>query len=285
MGDVRARWSIEAPTQLPRDISFLAVFDPPTLRGVEEPDFENDYEAWASHFQTRHKWHEEVRMLYDQAIPEDCRVSDNFFWPPAWARFLSACVLFEPPVPGLVEFRESFDFGVLGGPESPAGGSPYGMVAPPIVQMRDAQEAVDTTEEYYLHIIEYLVERYSEVQGLDPREVLADAFAHAPVRKAPLGPEEILEEVASLRWFIEVKPYHTEQDVRNAFLMVTAAHAERPKQGRPKRDTLVAAECATLKERGWSNRQLADRYGWQDENIATKYAATGRGILKETSQN
>ena len=271
VGDIRARWRIEAVTQLPPDIHYTAVYTPRGHPEFDRPDDKEDYGRTP-----HHGWREELRILYDQAIPEDCHVGDELHSRAIWEMFLSACVVFDPPVPGLVEFRNSFDFGLLGGPESPAGGSPFGMVAPPLVQeTRDAEKAARAQEEYYLRMIVYLFERYIEPQGLDFREVIADAFEKVP------WPDPAEWEHEEPRWFIEVKPHHTEDDARNAFRMLAAAHAERPKIGRPRRDSLMAIEAAILHDRhDWTYEHLANHYGWQEYALASKYVKDGREILK-----
>ena len=197
-----------------------------------------------------------------------------------WERFLSACLVYDPPVPGLVEFADKFDFATEGTLEPLGSGPDYGMVAPPIRWMRDPETAESAKAELYWGMIESLIERYIEPQGLNAEDVLQDVLHNTPGLLEGLRKAEA-ENVA--RPFIEVRPHHTEEDIRNAFRMIAATHEERKTQaGRSPRDPLLAAECAILHYRyDWKYPQLADRYCWQDENLASKYVRSGREVLKD----
>ena len=84
------------------------------------------------------------------------------------------------------------------------------------------------------------------------------------------------------RRYIEVDEHTKEADVREAFKMLTEAHKTRPRTGRPPRDRLTCVEAAILHDHhNFTYQQLAERYGWDDETVASKYLKEGRDILRE----
>lgn len=282
--DIRARRGIEVVTQLPpsRGPGFYLPPDHPEFAKPADAG----YKEWLTYVR---RWGDELRTLHDQVIPEECRVGTvDEISQVMWEKFLSACVVYDPPVPGLVEFRDRVDLGMESGPDPPDMGPEYYAYALPIRQMRDPEKAERAQQEFYWRLIEYLTERYIEPQGLDIEDVLRDALKNTPGLWKGLQEANVQNPP---RYLIDPKPWHTEEDVRNAFRMLAAAHTERPQLGRARRDPLIAAECAILKDRhGWQNRRLAEQllrlYGLQeDENLASRYVTTGRKILKDMGQN
>lgn len=278
--EIRARWRIKAVIQLPHPIG-PTVYLPPDHPEFARPD-DARYEEWIAYIRS---WRDELHGLHDRAIPVEGRVAGDLQSPMIWEKFLSACIVYDPPVPGLREFRDMFEFGLVGGPDLPDGraGPDYYMHTPPLVSVRDAEKAERAQEEFYHRFIESMYEMFIKPQGLDLDEVFDRVLHNTP------GLWDGLQEAISLstpRHLIDPKPYHTEEDVRSAARMLSAAHTERPAVGRSRRDPLEAAECAILKDHHkWSNRQLAERYGWNTEKLATEYANTGRKVLGETPQN
>ena len=94
-------------------------------------------------------WHRELNSLIERFVP--AKLNDVPTWP-CWQEFIAACVLFDSPVPGLVEFADRMTprgGEVIMGP-SPGAGMPekprnaqqelLRTVLPPIKQLEDPQE-------------------------------------------------------------------------------------------------------------------------------------------------
>jgi hypothetical protein len=121
------------------------------------PDPQKEREKWLD---TCDAWRKDLVSIARNAIPERY-IGEKFR--PDWGSFLSACVWFDPPVPGLLAFA------ALGGPwpvslplepneDYPDG--PLVMLKPPIVEMGDPVEAKTIEEDYWRTRLEKVWELY-----------------------------------------------------------------------------------------------------------------------------
>ena len=87
--------------------------------------------------------------------------------------------------------------------------------------------------------------------------------------------------------YIVVDEYTTKDDVVNAFRLIASAQTMRPKEGRKRRNQLVAVQYAILRDEfGWTYKQIAQKYErLTDETFLRRvkeYADLGREILKSS---
>jgi hypothetical protein len=103
INEIRIRRGIEAPAQIPPPITPGAYYAPPGFPEEVAPE-EAGYKEWQVALES---WTGELLTLY-RFVPENCRetVGSDFL---NWIKFLSALVIFDPPVPGLREFRDALD--------------------------------------------------------------------------------------------------------------------------------------------------------------------------------
>jgi hypothetical protein len=93
------------------------------------------------------------------------------------------------------------------------------------------------------------------------------------------------------RYLIIVDEYTTEADVRQAYRKIAAIRKKTAKGGAPKRDPLVAVQCAILYDednppdqankgrRRWTHEKLAKRFGLKSSRAAKDHIELGRLIL------
>lgn len=200
-----------------------------------------------------------MRDLHDAVIPEDCRL--HMASEDRWAVFLSACVIYDPPVPGLEKFANA-GAGALGLDEYPGTlgkGPRFAMQQSPIVQLRNAEKAERATEDFYMDAIGHLIERL-EAEGHDRQQIIADVLNfETPEARERWERWARAQSQNEVRPYIEVGPHTTEQDVRSAFRMLKTAQEGQPDVGRPSRKLLRGAECAILYARcGWTYERIAE---------------------------
>jgi len=264
---MRVRWNVTTQRALPPKRRYIALL-PPTVERVNTPEKEEVYLRWRIELskiaagivpEALHG----VRSAYDKSLDD-------------WEPFISACVLFDPPDTDLGKFAE------LGRPfavDAASSSGPLVFSSPPISKMYDPDSERAIAAEAWSAAVDPIFELYLKPMGLDMDEVWDQVHARHP---------EILrnrqQKLHSLptRDYIQVNEYTTWDDVKEAFKAVSYARPSLPKRGRDKRDRLQCLECAILNDRhGWSYAQLAERYGWLDHTLASKYIKDGRGILKE----
>jgi hypothetical protein len=221
----------------------------------------------------------DVIAILESVVPQDLR--DTFTID--WQGFIQACLLYDPPETQLTEFdklwTEPLPFFLI-----PRGGSKFlqdPMAAPPIKMMRDPAEVRRYLTAFYEGFVDALIEQYLVPLGLTKEQVLQSVAAQRPELWEEL---EERERRNTERPYIVTDEYTPPDDVRWAFSKIANSDGRRPVTGRPKRNSLVAVECAVLHDHhGWTYEQLADRYGWRDPNLASKYVERGRTILCEAS--
>jgi len=249
---------------------------------------------WERWLDTYERWIEDLESIARRVIP-DRYIGEKFR--PDWGSFLSACVWYDPPVPGLLAFAE------LGGPwaeslplephkDYPEG--PFVMLKPPIVEMGDPVEKLRIEENYWQTLLEKVWELYLKPHGLSLSEVLEEIHHQHPEietrRSVRLGQNR-------RRRYIDVDEHVTKEDLIEAHRLLAERHDSRPKKGAPRRDRLVAVECAEVydhhnpadpkdaRRKRWSYERLAQEYGLGSKDVAEKYVKVGREILVERQRN
>jgi hypothetical protein len=253
--DTRSEWNITTETRLPPP------GEPRTLYPESQPVSRELY-----------LWEWNLQGIKGEVVPP------RYFRASNWPAFISACVLYDPPETGLLEFAE------YGGTrletisqQDEEGGRPPEMLAPPLERWPNPYSWSAAYRDFYNEVLHEIAERYLRPAGVDPQEVFSE------VLRAIAGRLE--ERVAEIPYHdvILVDEHTSQDDVRGALNMIAAAR-ERPPQGRRQRDHLISVECAVLSDgHGWSYDRLAERYGWQDYSLASKYVRDGRQILEGES--
>jgi hypothetical protein len=276
--DVRDRWGITAKNQLP----------PPVVgRLLPEgaPDFrDGGYEGYVVRWQLELF---EIRMKVDprrHLTPKDLFGDEALS---SWNELLSACVLYDPPADGLIEFASygTQQPGFLSddrvSPDALA--ELPEMVDPPVRSLWELSRVGDW---FWLRIVAHLDERYLKPLGMDLEDLLPAVMLDVPGLR-----EEFLtkREQYSQRYYIEVDEHTNREDVLNALKMIDALG--RPKKTKPRRDRLVAVQCALLYDRHnernpedrrqwrWTYESLANELGLDGPRAAKDHIVLGRQIL------
>jgi hypothetical protein len=265
--EVRCRWGIAATTEVPPRMATSSVYTP---AGSPEnvPVGEEGFDEWSEFIG---RWGSELDALHDKIIPEDCHYGHIYESLHAWCQFLSACILYDPPDDKLDEYasrRLIYRTGLRG--------SPYDMTAAPIRHLRDHNAAENAWVAVLNRFVNNLIQRQKQEPEKDIEELIRDTFRSRD-HLVPLG--EYLDNNPAIP-FIEVQPWHREDDIRNAFRMIRETQEERPRRGRRNRDQLQAVQCAIFADRyGWTEDQVSKHFGWENYGKAGKYIREGRRIL------
>jgi hypothetical protein len=280
---VRERWAISPTVQLPPDTYMFNLHYPENGRPADG-------------------WSFELHTLARRLVPERYRL--NPIDDGAWAAFLSACVLYDPPEAALLSFAER------GGPLplglSPTderwrdfGNPPYAMRAAPIRTLRDGDKSMLVEEWFWRQVLEEIGKRFLEPAGMNIREMMWEVLDSSP--SLLKREQELREQETPALHYIAVDEETTADDVQRAFKLISATLPERSSKGAPRRDPLVALQCAVLYDRHnakdpadrrrlrWSYERLAEEFGLgtRETQKAKKqageaYVALGRKLLKES---
>lgn len=242
------------------------------------------------------EWLQYVYDLIPDIIPERYYSYYSEHW---WEQFVSACIHFHPPETELLAFAAFsdpepllvFPSGVL--PEWDIHNPPPhidvdnlpGMVAPPIKMMSDSSLNTAVNEVFWHHVVEALWSRHLKPLGFSDAEVAS--MIDDVINNVPEVVQQVLEELERLnrpRPYIEVDEHTTLDDVKNVYLAIRETQPG-PEGRRSKRDPLTAVQCTILHDRHrWTYEQIAERQGFSDFSVASKYIQRGREILAEVGQ-
>jgi hypothetical protein len=174
--EMRDRWAVRAPTMLPpKDTDLL-----PELLCRSRADGTEAQVYYA------HNWDRDIgRLSQWLAVPGLDRYRDEVEWRP----FMSALVLFQPPLDTLQEFATFGD--ILSRPSEDDDGtsSDYDpmLVAPLVWNLPHPYAVEDACRDYYETLLEKINERFLKPRGLDIRElratVLEDGSLEEDVRQ------------------------------------------------------------------------------------------------------
>jgi hypothetical protein len=245
-------------------------------------------------------WLNIIHALRRDLIPEIYRLPDS---PINWVAFLSACLLYDPPDTELLAFARIGD-------ENPVTAEAEEQVRDadtelstdalvlPIKMLPDPDKVKEDAHWYRDAIIEEIGRRFIEPQGLDTWEVFESVIR--TIRRDEEGNSWYLaHEYASRQLDYELQPYifvtdeTTEEDVKKAFRAIKASRRQRRSGGRPRRDRLVAVQCAILydrhraidptdkRRRNWTYESLAQEFDLESADAAEAYVDLGRKIMAE----
>lgn len=283
--ELRDRWDIKAEVGLPFKRLLIPLSPPELVEQREQIRTEEQRKEWE---EADGRWHDDLLSVVLKAVPERFRSihSTTSFY--AWYGFVSACVLYDPSDPSETALRE---FSEIGGPGATGlwienandHRNTYTMVASPIRRFRDPVEVRRVETEYWTALLDKLEALHLQPRGLNLVDMIEDVHQRFPdIRRTRAEAMNRLNK----RRYIEVDEHTKEPDVRQAFKMLTEAHETRPRTGRPPRDRLTCVEAAILHDsHNYTYQQLAERYGWGDETLASKYIKDGRDILAGGGRN
>jgi hypothetical protein len=280
--EMRERWEIDAQPQMPPP--YPHVFVPETLGQPPEEQFGDEADEWHAKYR---EWTSDLMALFEAVVPEEARDS-KYFVGSFWGLFLPMCVLYDPPETQLEDF-----VGRVGGLASnvaPSGDKQYWMPAPPIVWLRDADRVETMVAELHREFLEALLEKYVHPQGISSEDAIWSIHEERP---------DLFERYwrslrdIELRPYIDVKPHHTDKDIKSAFKILSARHETRPAVGRPTRDELTAVQCAILhdrynppdptdkRRRTWTFERLAEEFRLGTWRAAKSHVQLGRELLNQ----
>jgi hypothetical protein len=283
VSEMRERWNVTAQEQLPDRPGFtLCPEKLPIERGGE--------------------WVGDIVAIEEKAIPEGMRRREGDLW----SRFLSACVLYDPPELELLRFAAYGDpqpgplDSLLMGPPPPGpeeiiertkelgaqlfdqfqnpGSKPsakprpdLAMSLPSLVKLPDPYEVEMVGLWFWHHTVRELIDRYIRPQGLDVKEVL-----HNVLKTSGISAEyaERMSEVSET-YYIVVDEYTSEEDLENTRRMIRAAQERNP-GGRPARDPLAALQCALLHDK-YNETEPGDGriWRWSYKRLADEFRQFG----------
>jgi hypothetical protein len=295
---LRERWTMSSTVQVPPETRHNLHF--PENGWPDQYDSEGEQSsAWV---ELASKWSAELYTLARRLVPEHYR--PNHVDEKHWAIFLSACVLFDPPETGLLLFAEHGRPRPLG--LSPAderwrsfGSPPHAMIAAPIRTLSDGLISESIEGWFWEQVIEEIGKKFLEPIGLDIHEMMLEVLKNSPALLKKR--KELREQHAPARHYIAVDEETTADDVQRAFRLISNTLPERSKKGAPRRDSLVALQCAILYDRynakdpedqrrlRWSYERLAEEFGLgagetqkAKKQVAADYVALGRKVLEES---
>jgi hypothetical protein len=268
--DMRGRWNIEPETNVPPGnpirpaISEEFAYYPSDPDDMEIPEINH--------------WEFELDMIKGRHVPAKFSLASR------WREFLSACVLYEPPELGLVQFAEcgGMTFDVGGQPD----GDVYEMVASPVRRMPDPFMRESLIWWFHNAVMSEINEKHLKPRGLNIYQMYSDVGRNSGLY------DELQRRRADLRLehYIEVDHFTTYEDVEAGFKII-AAEQGRKREGPSGRKMLVAVECALLydqhnatdpkdkRRRRWTQERLAERYGLKSARAAKEHIAYGRELL------
>lgn len=283
VGGIRPRWGIAAEARIPPAPRISGVHLPADLLTGARPD-------WPPEAEERFiRWKVLLQQVHDAVVPPDLRVEDvHFDSIDFWDSFLSACLVYDPPVHDLLGFADhpaatydAFRSVPLSAADPDA--APQ-MLAPPFKRLYDSGLLAAWERERHERLIGALHDRLGR-RGIDVWEMVYDLeYFDASIEGDP-------KDAPEPQRYIEVTEHTTGADVRNAFTLLAADLPQRPRAARPPRDLLTAVQCAIwYDELGWSHKEIADRFGWATQSppgskvkseTARQHIADGRDIVRQ----
>ncbi len=325
MLDIRHRWGITPVCAIPaEEIDFhvpTGIFDGPMRARLSEWYWESRDESlqrlgseglrlWNT---LRRGWSLEVDALLERAVPETYRyVSVPDYLTPSmyWTKFLSACVLYDPPVASPSDLET---FAAYGGPNSHTAsyggaGAPRADVLP-IRSLKDSERVKEDTRWFYEAAIDemgkVLKERLEEIGVSSDKADLDiwDLYREAVygVRKSGREFLNLADEYSERTWRTDqarlpyIDPSHggaTDENVRSARKKIKGQQERNSTEEVNTRDPLTAIQCALLydhhnpqdsadrRRRTWTYQKLSDSFkGIESARAAEAHVRVGRELL------
>lgn len=268
--EMRARWGIEAEIRIP-----------PATIGAPSPA--GTVAQWTEGMQTirddvgrgmrlmdpLQQWNAELRTIRDRVIPEKYHRSLSDWWEAVIAK----CVFYHPPETSLLEFAEVLGTPMVGFGRLEVDDELPPVVASPIRVLRDPDKVEEDTEWFWARVMGELENRLKPL-GVDIGPILKDIWGAQDLWN------EYVERVGQNqpRYYIEVDENTTKKDVLYAWGVIRPTTSQ---GGRPPGELLVDIECARLHEDGCTDKEIAERYGWQDTSVVKKHIKRGQNTLSD----
>ena len=231
-----------------------------------------------------------------------------------WLRFVSICVLYDPPETALPEFANSAQvrpYRVSTTADSDS--EPIVMETPPIAALADPTEERALVMWQVNLILDEINKRHLQALGLDIHDLWRDVLRSSPhITSQIWQKEELLQKCL----YIEVDESTTDQDVRAAHRLIRAkqkrerwlvplaadaaagqaildARRSLPPRVKSLRDPLLSLQCAILHDRHnqtdpsdkrirrWSYKRLAEHFGLRSARAAREHVTAGRQLLEK----
>lgn len=278
ISDIQERYDIEPQAEIPPTEDGV-MFLPPGAPKEVSPG-EDGHEEWLTFLE---QWSQELRDLYKEFVPEDCREplgSDVV----NWMRFFSGLIIYDPVIGpphdpwSLKKFRDALDGPRRSTHLMPAEGEPdYVAIAPPLEFLHDRQQRDEIERERQLLIIGAIQERPDVLENRSPEEVMDDLLRNKPGLSEEL---RAVEDKYERKPVLFRKPYHAKQDIEAGATILKAITEKRLPPGHKERDELLNVEAAILDERGIRGKELADYLGLRyASHINEKYITPGKKFL------
>jgi len=278
---MRARWGITPSRQLPPSDQFPSTYYPEHWTPeLSAPTGDREYKFKLA------RWNAELKSISDRLVPQKCRVRTGD-WPgySRWVKFMSACVMYDPPRDSLLEFASSVGLGaVMHWPWPPDLWEDYDLedvpwaVGLPIRMLPDPEKAEAIERRRWQRHMEVLVE-HMESLGLDGRAMLREVRKNHP---------EIERDYQEARWENYKRPYvDLEQVTAQELRLISSAfpkRTSREKKTKSRRDRLKCLQAAIFHQDGWTEEQIAKWLGEKTIATAKTYIDDGLRDLGQTPE-
>jgi hypothetical protein len=215
-------------------------------------------------------WSAEIAQFHDAHVPSSLWRGGRRISRILWFSFLAYCVLHDPPEMDLTTFAATGNSMVVRhrgiDPRevdletwelAPATNDAHPVIGAPIVYWPDPDELSDVWRWFLEALLNELGRRHLVPLGID-----IGAAVDAILRETGLRYEATERFVLPLHPLVTVNQDTRKEDVMSAFRAIGATQKDRSSGGRPKLDPLTAVECALMKQRGYSDPEIAERFGW-----------------------
>jgi hypothetical protein len=280
-------------------------------------------------YEDEHAWFWDLDRIVRETVPRELSKSSgsstNVLGLPAgssrlsneygfWVRFVSICVLYDPPETALVDFADfararPYRVSATGGSENKT----IAMQTPPVAKLADPADERELVMSEVNLILDEINRLHLQPLGLDIHDMWRDALRSNPKIATQIWYKE---ELLQRRLYIEVNESTTDQDVRAALRLIRAklkkdrwlvpwaadaatreaiidARESLPPRVKSTRDPLLSLQCAILYDRHnqpdpadkrvrrWSYKRLAEHFGLRSARAARQHVTTGRKLLEK----
>jgi hypothetical protein len=261
----------------------------------EYPGYKASSEAKEPFYNFYSRWSEDLGSILSSVLPDelgrrlDYRIREvSTFYDRQYLRtFCAACVLYDPPETQLCEFAEyhdprAFSVGNLSSIPAPAT-KRVEMKMGSIEELPIRSDELSRQEHFYESLLNEIATRL-ESQGVDLRRMIEEIHRERPELLGALSEE------LGTRFYFNVDEHTTERDAIRAYRTIAASLSRSPANTKPRRDPLVAVQCAILhdrhndtdpsdrRKRAWTYARLADEFSLRSAQAAKDHVKLGREL-------